>query len=338
MKKAPILLTGGTGFIGHHLAKALHAAGYELRYLVRPSSDLKQLPQHHANDLFIGDLRDEAVLEDALAGCQAVVHAAALVSFQSKDAKAMNDINIDGTKNLVNAALYTQTPRLVYLSSVAALNRVSGQTTKLQNHWQESLAPTAYARSKFAAEREVWRGQAEGLSVAVLYPSTVIGSGDWTRAGSPQLFAKAATRRYTSAGSAGFVAVEDVVKAALHALENPVDGLRILLNAENLSWKITLERIATAVDSSQSLTTIGPQFSALLWPLVTLMARIKGGAPWLTKDLHHTAQANYAYDGSSYEAMTGHQYRSIERVIEETGKEYLKMKSLICPPKNQKTA
>ncbi|PHI20185.1 hypothetical protein CEQ90_09555 [Lewinellaceae bacterium SD302] len=323
MSAAPVLLTGGTGFIGHHLARGLLAAGHELRYLVRENSDLNRLPAHRHDDLFYGDLRDEYSLEAALDGCRAVVHAAALVSFQSSDAGAMERINEYGTAALVNAALEVQVPRFIHLSSVAALNRQPGKITTLKDRWQETPAPTAYARSKFAAEREVWRGQAEGLSVAVLYPSTVIGAGNWSRAGTPRLFAKAKSRRFASAGHAGFVAIDDVVAAVLYALKNDKNGLRMLLNAENLSWKMALEQIGRSVGIDRPLSVIGPAVSGALWPLAGLTGLVTGRKTGLSRDLHLTAQADYRYDGSAFEEVIGRPYRSMTEAILETGKVFL---------------
>ncbi len=235
----------------------------------------------------------------------------------------METINEQGTAALVNAALEMKVPRFIHLSSVAALNRESGKITTLKDRWQEKPAPTAYGRSKFAAEREVWRGQAEGLSVAVLYPSTVIGPGDWERPGTPRLFTKASSRIFSSSGSAGFVAVEDVVAATTYALENEEDGFRLLLNAKNLSWKSAFEQIGQSVDVDRSLRVIGPAISGAFWPLAHLGALVGGGKPGLSKDLHLTAQANYRYDGAGFEELIGRPYLSVAEAIRRTGAAYL---------------
>lgn len=324
MEYGPVLLTGATGFIGNHIAKRLVAAGIPVRYLLRRESDHSLLPDHQPADVRYGDLLDVFSLENALEGCNSIIHAAAKVSFLSKDAKEMAAVNEDGTANLVNAALGQGIKRFVHLSSVAALNRESGKLTTLKDRWHEKPAATAYARTKFAGEREVWRGQAEGLNVAVLYPSTVIGQGDWLRPGTPRLFHRAKNGiRFAPSGSAGFVAVDDVVNAVLFALKSDTENLRILLNAENLNWAVALNQIATAVEASGPSTTLSATASGFAWPISTLAARITGGTPKISRDLHLTASANYTYDGSSYSELTGQQYRAVSEVIQETGKAYL---------------
>lgn len=324
MQKAPILLTGATGFIGHHLASALAEGGYNVRYLVRSSKSASRLPTHHPEQLVIGDLLDIHSLDQALAGCTRVIHAAAKVSFQSSDKSEMWAVNEGGTANLVNAALANGINHFVHLSSVAALNRASGKMTSLNDNWQEQLSPSVYGQTKFAAERQIWRGQAEGLSVSLVYPSTVIGTGDWLRGGTPRLFHRAKQgMTFSPSGSAGFVAVEDVVQACLWALEKQEDGLRMLLNAESLSWKKALEQIAVSVGSKPPRIVLPTWASAALWPVSTLVAKLGSEPASISKDLHLTATAEYAYDGSSYTSLVGRQYKSIQKTIELTGKAYL---------------
>ncbi|MEL7160350.1 MAG: NAD-dependent epimerase/dehydratase family protein, partial [Bacteroidota bacterium] len=178
----PILLTGPTGFVGLPLARALHQAGKKVRGLVRSTSDTAALEQAVPNiELAVGDLNDPDSLLDALDGIEIVIHAAALVSYQARDRDRMMLVNGEGTANLVNMALEAGVRRFIHLSSVAALGRTDGgPITTLADRWPRERPNTRYAESKFAAEREVWRGQAEGLSVAVLNPSIILGPGDWS--------------------------------------------------------------------------------------------------------------------------------------------------------------
>lgn len=321
-----ILLTGATGFIGGAIAQKLADEGVKVRYLLREDSVLTPLLQRTDRALLrYGDLADPDHLENALEGCNTVIHAAAKVSFLASDAAEMYAVNEQGTANLINAAIHKKVKRFVHLSSVAALQRVPGKLITLADHWQETAATTVYASSKFAAEREVWRGQAEGLSVAVLYPSTVIGPGNWLRSGTPRLFHTAATKgfRLLPGGSGGFVALSDVVEACWYALNSGEEGLRMLLNAENLSWQDVLSRISASVNGPPPGYVLSKSQSALLWPLSSLAAKISGQPPSLSRDLHRTAQANYAYDGSSFTEKTGKEYADIGSVIAATGLRYL---------------
>lgn len=323
----PILLTGATGFLGHHLCRKLLEEGYQVRALCRAGSNRDLLPVSQPSFSIIeGDILDIFTLADAMEGCGAVIHAAALVSFQRKDKKQLYQTNREGTANVVNLALDLNIPRLVYVSSVAALGRISGskKPTTLRDNWHHQPALTPYARSKFAAEREVWRAQAEGLSVGAVYPSIMLGSGDWERGGSPGIFGHLAQgRRYYPSGSAGFVAVEDVVLSCLHLLQSEEPAERILCSAANLSWESFLGQAARALKVKPPSTRLRSWQTALLWPIVGLFARIKGDKPMITRATHRTSQSQFSYDGSSYEVLTGRAYSSIDLAIEETAKAYL---------------
>ncbi len=328
---ADLLVTGATGFIGYYLAHALAAQGRSFRALVRESSDttyLRELSDYCT--LVRGDLSDPDSLLEALEGVDTIVHAAALVSYQAGDEERLLHVNGEGTANLVNMMLEAATPRLVYLSSVAALNRVDGgPVTKLSDRWPATEPNTAYARSKFAAEREVWRGQAEGLSVSVLYPATVLGAGDWRGTNTPALWHRAAEGgRIYPGGAGGFVDVRDVAIAVLTAVDRRQDRERFLLSAANLTWRELLTAIAESIDAPRPSYGMPAWQSALLWPLEHLRSRLLGRTPLLTREIHRNLQDTFRYDGSAYPEITGHPYLPIEASIAEIGKAFLLSRSM----------
>jgi nucleoside-diphosphate-sugar epimerase len=298
----------------------LAAAGIRYRALVRAGSNTDQLERLSEHCTLVrGDLTDPESLLDALAGTDRVIHAAAVVSYQSGAADRMMTVNAGGTANLVNMMLEAGTRRLVYLSSVAALNRVDGgRVVTLEDRWPLEKLTTAYARSKFAAEREVWRGQAEGLSVAALYPAIVLGAGDWSGQNTPAIWRRvAAERRVFPRGSAGFVDVRDVARSVLVALDRDIDRDRFLLCAANLSWQTLLTDIARSLDVRPPTYGMPAWQSALFWPLSTGLARLTGVAPLITRESHRNLQANYRYDGSHYVRETKLAYVPLAESIAE---------------------
>lgn len=316
------LLTGGTGFIGYYIAHALAAAGRPFRALVREDSDTRYLEELGSwCTLATGDLTDPDSLADALEGVETVVHAAALVSYQAGDEDRMLKVNAGGTANLVNVMLDEGVGRLVYISSVAALNRVDGgHTTHLEDRWPVEPPNTPYARSKFAAEREVWRGQAEGLSVASLYPAVVLGAGDWSGRNTPVLWRRAATgAKLHPTGSSGFVDVRDVAGAVLKVMDRDVDGDRFLLSAANMNWKAVLDRIARSIDAPLPTVGVRRWQSALLWPLAVVGGKLTGTSPLITRDSHRNLQSRFSYDGEAYPDTTNGDYLPLETTIAETG-------------------
>jgi nucleoside-diphosphate-sugar epimerase len=320
-----ILLTGATGYLGRRIARALADRKKPFRALVRETSDTSALEQLGPNvSLFTGDLNDPDSLLDACHGIDVIIHAAAFVSFQTTDRERLLFVNGEGTANLVNMALEAGVRRLVHLSSVAVLNRRDGgPVVTLAERWPEERPNTSYAESKFAAEREVWRGQAEGLEVAVLYPTHMLGAGDWTHEHAPRLWRMAAKERGVyPTGTTGFVDIRDVVDAVLFALDRDADGDRFLLNAVNWTWKQALTHIARSIGAKPPTIRVQPWQSALLWPIELVRSKISGSKPMITRESHQNVQADFRYDGSAYAEAAGRAYRSVEACVEEVGEEF----------------
>ena len=321
-----LLLTGGTGFVGYYLSHQLAASGRRFTALVREDSDTTYLEELGDRcRLVVGDLNDPESLVEALRGIDTVIHAAARVSFRAGDEEALLRTNGEGTANLVNMMQQCGTRRLVHVSSVAVLNRVDGGPVVTEaDRWPLERLDTAYARSKFAAEREVWRGRAEGLSVAAVYPSIVLGAGDWLGNNTPSLWRRASRgSRFYPLGASGFVDVRDVVNGILEVVDRNLDGDRFVLSAENLEWRTVLTDIARSIGVSPPSVGVPAWQSNLLWPLERLRARLTGGEALLTRESNRTAQSRYRYDGSAIERATGLRYLPVAATLREIGKAYL---------------
>ncbi len=165
-----VLVTGATGIVGTPLVVKLLERGHHVRAMRRSSSQVDRVkkavqfavPEAVSRlEWVTGDVTDPDSLEQALEGIECVFHCAALVSFHPKDHDAMHRINAGGTATLVNAMLHCRTPRLVHVSSVAALGRLAGQPTDESTLFEEQPGTTAYARSKHRGEMEAWRGAAD---------------------------------------------------------------------------------------------------------------------------------------------------------------------------------
>lgn len=317
-----ILLTGATGYLGRRIARSLADRKLPFRALVRETSDISTLTDIGPNvEIITGDLNDPDSLLDACTGIETIIHAAAMVSFQTKDRERLLFVNGEGTANLVNMALEAGTRRFIHLSSVAVLNRRDGgPIVTLAERWPEERPNTSYAESKFAAEREVWRGQAEGLEVSVLYPTHILGDGDWEHEQAPRLWHMAAKERGVyPTGSTGFVDIRDIVDAALFVLDRDVDGDRFLLNAVNWTWKEALTRIAKSIEAKPPTVRVQPWQSALLWPIELVRSKISGSKPMITRESHQNVQADFRYDGSAYTEASGTAYRDVGACVREVG-------------------
>ena len=183
-----VFLTGATGFVGHHVAKALAAEGAELRMLVRKTSNLASLEGVHG-ETHVGDLAHPESLRAALGGCDAVVHVAADYRLWIRDPEAMYHVNVDGTRDLLRLAREAGVPRVVYTSSVATMHfRTDGIV--INEDTPVSLADMVghYKRSKFMAEQQAIAAAQDGQQVIILNPTTPIGPNDFRPTPTGQIF------------------------------------------------------------------------------------------------------------------------------------------------------
>lgn len=160
--------------------------------------------------------------------------------------------NVIGTRNVVNACLKNNIPKLVYASSVAAIGRTENEAPITENtDWVESKYNSQYAISKNLAEQEVWRGSEEGLLVTMVNPGIILGYGDG-KTGSNQLYHMILKGMpFYPIGSNGFVGVEDVAKLMLHLYENNLWSNRYLCIAENLKYQHLFNQLSDAMGAKQ---------------------------------------------------------------------------------------
>jgi nucleoside-diphosphate-sugar epimerase len=330
-KDKAILITGATGLVGSHLCRLLLSQGYTRLSATRRSASDQGLLEPKIQQALQWrnmELEDYFSVEAALAGIDIVIHCAALVSFQARDKNALLRINRVGTRHIVNAALHQKVDRLIYLSSVAALGRnTNGFPINEDSKWEDSPEITHYSRSKFLAELEVWRGQAEGLSVAVLYPSIILGSGHWHR-GSSQLFSFAnSSPNYYPTGHTGLVDVKDVVNAIELTVKRNNDGDRFLLNGTNISYQALLTKIAIALGKPPPKKKLPRQFAFLLTCLDKWRALLFGSNRLLSKESVRNAYHQFVYDSEKSEKELGLVYTDFDHTITTIANSFLRQQN-----------
>lgn len=320
-KHTPILITGATGFVGSYLTRLLVRAGYTHLYaLRREESSLELLGDATENVIWrTAGLEDYFSLETALEGIDTIIHCAALISFAGRDKQQLLRVNRTGTQHLIDAALHLGVRRMIYVSSVAALGRnTRGQMISEESKWEDGPLVSNYSRSKFFAELEVWRGQAEGISTAVVYPSVILGAGYWS-SGSTALFKYAANQpKFYPSGNTGLVDVRDVTQAIQLVLERDQDEDRFLLNGTNLSYHDLLKMMTEALGVASPQRLLPQMAAQLLARIEKLRARLTGSTPLLTPETVRTSYQRYVYDSQRSEATLGLQYRNLEDTIRET--------------------
>jgi nucleoside-diphosphate-sugar epimerase len=324
---AKILVTGGTGFIGSYIIKELVEKGFAVRAIRRRNN----LPNYISASIFQqvewvdGDILDVVSLQEAMDSVDAVVHAAAIISFDKRDKKNMYQTNIAGTANIVNTALEKNIQRLVHISSVAALGRTAkgGHVTE-EKKWEESNTNTAYAISKYRGEMEVWRGIAEGLQAVILNPSTVIGYGDWTTS-SCRIFKSVYDEfPWYSTGVNGFVGVEDVAKAAVQLLETDISAERFIINSDNWSFQQLFNCIADGFGKKHPTRLATPLLAEIAWRMEKIKSLVSRKRPLLTRESARVANSSTYFENQKLRTvLPGFSFTPLEICIESACKKYL---------------
>jgi len=234
-----VLVTGGTGFIGSSIVRALLLAGHDVRALVREGADTRNLAGLDIERV-TGDITDPESLTAAIRGCTHVFHAAALYSFWVTQPGLIERVNVGGTRNVLQAALDAGVERVVYTSSVAALavpsrDRPVDEATPVD----PSAIIGAYKRSKYAAEQVALEYAAKGLPVVIVNPSFPVGPRDIKPTPTGQTILDFINHRLPAYVDTGMnvVDVEDVAQGHLLAAEKGKIGERYILGGKNMSMR-----------------------------------------------------------------------------------------------------
>lgn len=324
---AKILITGGTGFLGSYIIKALIEKGYAVRAIRRSAKLPSYIPREIMDKVewVDGDILDVVSLEDAMEGVDTVIHSAAIVSFLPKDRKKMYQINVEGTANVVNIALEKNIRRLVHISSVAALGRTAhGGHVDEEKKWEESKVNTHYAKSKFKSELEVWRGTSEGLSAVVLNPGTILGYGDWNRS-SCTIFKNVYEEfKWYSPGINGFVDVEDVAKATLLLMESDINEQRFIVNGDNWYFRQLLDTMADNFKKKKPARQTTPFLINIAWRMEKFKSFFTNKRPLLTKESARVAHSKTYFDNDKIlKALPGFTFTPLQESIRKACEKYL---------------
>jgi dihydroflavonol-4-reductase len=273
----PTLVTGASGFIGWHIARLLVERGHRVRALVRPSSQTRELDVERVT----GDLRDAASLDRAVLGCGLVFHVAADYRLWAKDPRELYESNVEGTRNLLEAARKAGVDRVVYTSTVGCIgipkDGLGDETVPVT---LEEMSG-AYKRSKFLAERVALDAASSGFPVVVVNPTAPVGDHDVkpTPTGKIVLdFLKGALPAFIDTGL-NLVDVRDTAEAHLLAAERGRPGERYIVGSENLTLAGILQKLARLTGREAPRVKL-PYAVAYAAGLVTTgWARITGRPP-----------------------------------------------------------
>ena len=311
------LVTGATGFVGSAVARALLAAGHDVRVLARPNSDRRNL-----DDLSVevaeGSLEDAASLARAVAGCRYLFHVAADYRLWVTDPAAMRRANVEGTRLLMRAALDAGVERVVHTSSVATLGLVPDGSADetAPSRVEDMIGP--YKRSKFQAEELVRDLVAKrGLPAVIVNPSAPVGPRDRKPTPTGRLILEAARGHMPGYVDTGLniVHVEDVAAGHLAAAEMGCVGERYILGGENLPLAAILAEVARAagVRAPRIRVPYAIAYSAAIGAELT--ARLRGNEPFITRDGVRMSRKRMYFNSAKASRKLGYKPRPARQAI-----------------------
>lgn len=312
------LITGANGFIGSHVTRFLIEQGERVRVLVRPQSDRRLLEGLNVEFAY-GDLRDASSLSAALTGVQRVYHVAADYRLWAKNPQEIYDSNVNGTRNLLAAALSARVERFIYTSSVGTIVPPHSDGLPDENtHLQLADMIGHYKRSKLLAEEEALEAARKGQAVVIVNPTTPVGPGDWKPTPTGRVivdFLNGKIPAYVDTGL-NFVAVEDVAKGHWLAAEKGKLGERYILGDRNLTLKEflgVLARLSGRPRSRMRVPHALPYAAALA---DSLFAKILRREPSIPLEGVRMARHKMFVNGAKAHADLGYSTSGLEAALE----------------------
>ena len=272
-----------------------------------------------------GDIMDVDLLSEVMDGIEQLYHAAALVSFNPSRRRELFRTNIEGTANIVNAALECGVKKMVHVSSVSAMGRIrTGVAVDETMFWTRETSNSNYGQSKYLAELEVWRAFGEGLNGVIVNPTLILGAGNWEN-GSSKMFKTAFDEfPWYTEGASGFVDVRDVVKAMIELMESDISGERFILNAENRNFRDVFTLMSNEFGKRPPHRKVNRFLAALVWRIEWLKSKLNRKEPLLTKETAKTGQAKVEFNNAKLKKfLPSFQYIPVNQTIRDVCREIL---------------
>jgi len=315
-----VLVTGGTGHLGNVLVKRLIESGERVRVLLLPDEPVESLEGLPVEPV-IGDVRDEASLAAAFLGCEYVYHLAGIVSILKEQSQILEEVNVKGTRNVVNACLTAGVRRLVYTSSVHAFADIpAGVLIDERAPISPREALGEYGKSKAQATIEVLKGTKRGLDAVVVCPAGVIGPYDYraSRMGRFILYLMQASFLGLPDGAYNFVDVRDIAEGEMLACRNGKSGEVYILSGERITFKDLLRVTRNFVGKTPSYVRL-PMWVCRAGALFGEFSyRLTRKEPLLTQESLDTIVSNCALSSAKAEREIGYRHRPIAETIKDT--------------------
>ena len=324
-----ILVTGSSGLVGSHILYDLIGKKQSVRAVYRSEKRKNRVKKlfdyynktlnqsHNFDDVewFQSDVLDIDTLDESFSGVQKVIHCAALVSFHKLDFHRCMTINRTGTENIVNLCLKNKVEKLCYISSTAALGSLSNPITE-KTRWEPGKEVSGYSVSKYSAEKEAFRGAAEGLNTSIVNPCLIIGPGNWHRSSLTILKAGSKGMKYYPSGANAIVDVRDVSNIVLKLLESEESGEKYLVIGHNISFKNLFSHISKSFNKPPPSKKLNKNLAYTGAYILESSYRIFRKRSPISIESIQAAYKNLEYSNEKVKKRFDYKFHSIEDTID----------------------
>jgi nucleoside-diphosphate-sugar epimerase len=317
-----VFLTGGTGFIGGHVARKLRERGDDVRAYVRSASKGKDL-EAFGCEIVVGDLSDREAMTTALAGCGAMIHNAAVyeVGIPESEHRAMYEANVVGTENALGAALAAGTPKVVYVSTVGAFGNTHGEVVDETYEHPGREFTSYYEQTKYEAHQVAKRLIAEdGLPCVIIQPGGVYGPDDHSAIGTQInqfLAGKMPLIAFPDLGM-NMVYVEDVAAGILLALDKGETGEAYVLGGEITTMRELIGAVGRVAGKKPPKRALPTGLMKLMTPAGPLVGKVMGQPPNLRELISSADGVTFWAKHDKAMAELGYSPRGLEDGLRET--------------------
>jgi nucleoside-diphosphate-sugar epimerase len=321
-----ILVSGATGLLGSHVLIDLVNTDVDLIALYRDDKakdDVFTLFTYYGIedkwDKVVwekGDVLDVQRLNDLMEDVQQVYHCAALVSFDPSDAVKLHSINVEGTQNMVNAALYCGVKKFLHVSSTATIGQENGGLVCTEEtRWNNDEQHTFYAKSKYSSEREVWRAIEEGLDAVIVNPCVIIGPGNPHKSSGTMFSTIGNGLAFYTEGANAFVDVRDVSSSMILLMNSDIISERFLCIGENMKFKDLFTLIANEMDVKAPSIKASRLMTSIGWRLMKVISLFNGRAPKVTSESARASHKTILFSNEKIKEQLDIDFRPISAAV-----------------------
>jgi dihydroflavonol-4-reductase len=313
-----VAVTGSNGLVGSFIIKKLVETGSPVTGLVRPNGNTALW--NGVSDKILKkevDILDTHALTESLDGAETVIHTAGYVSFSPRKSARIYEVNVTGTKNIVNACLMAGVKKLIHISSVAALGRKKG-TSHLdeESRWVPGSLNTTYAESKYQAELEVYRGMEEGLPAIIICPSAVLAAADWTRSSSRLFEYVWRERFFYPTGSINYIDARDLADITVKLISNSTVNQKFIASGGSISYQNLFSEISQRFQKKPPAFKLGKKWASALGRLEEMKSILMQTDPLITRTSALIASESFHYINQKVVDHLGFKFHSIADTLD----------------------